>query len=258
MMLLPLENIPINYPRINAIERDIKKIYRLMTYSREHEADDVLDAFLSVTQNLQELLSIKNAQQEAQNEEEAEEYLKDLKHTLSFIVGEMKSHTNFEKELQLFQLFRLISPEAHQKHPNRYRHSMVQIGSYICPEPNEIPQLVAHLFLNMNKITNPILRAIYFHHELIRVHPYSDGNGRVTRMAKNWMLMFELYPPIFINSDLDKTKYISTLSDSFKALDKNPTLKNKFTEDFFEQELGRLEKNIKILYDKVYEVGIKL
>ena len=77
-------------------------------------------------------------------------------------------------------------------------------------------------------IKNPIIRAIYFHHELIRIHPFADGNGRVTRIAKNWMLMYNLYPPIFINDAVEKKEYINTLSNSFKNIDSKILLSKRF------------------------------
>jgi len=199
MEILPVEEIKTNQNKINKIDHLVKSIYRLIIYSRYHLDDDLLDTYLTSVQELQELLSIKNAQMEAQNEEEAEEYLKNLKVSLNFVIEEIILHHNFEKELQLFQLLRLVSPETNALHPNRYRQTLVQIGAHICPDKNEVPMLVSELFYKMQAITNPIIRAIYFHHELIRIHPFSDGNGRVTRIAKNWMLMYDLYPPIFIN-----------------------------------------------------------
>lgn len=219
--------------------------------------DDLLDTYLTSVQKLQELLSIKNAQMEAQNEEEAEEYLKNLKISLYFVIEEIIMHNNFEKEIQLFQLLRLVSPETNAIHPNRYRQTLVQIGAHICPDKEYVPYLVSELFYQMQRITNPIIRAIYFHHELIRIHPFSDGNGRVTRIAKNWMLMFDLYPPIFINDAAQKKEYITTLSNSFRTLNQSPQKWNEHTEAFFEQELDRLFVNATLLYDTVNRIGLE-
>ena len=165
-------------------------------------------------------------------------------------------HHNFEKEVQLFQLLRLISPETNAMHPNRYRQTLVQIGAHICPEPAEVPQLVSELFYKIQSIANPIVRAIYFHHELIRIHPFADGNGRVTRIAKNWMLMYDLYPPIFIHDAPQKKDYIGALGNSFRELDKNPKQWNTYTAEFFELELDRLLENISLLYDSIQRIGI--
>jgi Fic family protein len=107
----------------------------------------------------------------------------------------------------------------------------------------------------MQSISNPIIRAIYFHHELIRIHPFVDGNGRVTRIAKNWMLMYDLYPPIFINDAPQKKEYIATLANSFKELMNQPNKWNNYTSTFFEQELDRLLVNATLLYESISLIG---
>jgi Fic family protein len=257
MRILPVEEIKVNQHKINEIDFLVKSIYRLIIYSRHHLDDDLLDAYFTSMQKLQELLSLKNAQMEAQNEEEAEEYLKNLKISLDFVIEEIIGQTNFDRELQLFQLLRLVSPETNALHPNRYRQTQVQIGAHSCPDSEQIPGLVSELFYQMQGITNPIIRAIYFHHELIRIHPFADGNGRVTRVAKNWMLMFDLYPPIFINDAPQKKEYISTLSKSFRSLHLEPGTWNEHTENFFEQELDRLLVNVKALYETVNKIGLE-
>jgi hypothetical protein len=255
MELLPIDIIKKNQKKLDEIDNIIKSIYRLIIYSRHHLDDDLLDIYLDGVNNLKELLSIKNAQMEAQNEEEAKEYLQNLKVSLDFVIEEIILHNNFEKEVQLFQLLRLVSPETNAIHPNRYRQSLVQIGAHICPEPAKVPQLVSELFYKIQFITNPIIRAIYFHHELIRIHPFVDGNGRVTRIAKNWMLMFDLYPPIFINDAPQKKEYITTLAHSFKELMIRPNKWNDYTEQFFEQELDRIHSNASLLYESINLIG---
>ncbi|NOT35773.1 MAG: Fic family protein [Saprospiraceae bacterium] len=255
MELLPIREIKINQAKIDKIDHVIKSIYRLIIYSRHHLDDDVFDTYLEGVQELQELLSLKNAQMEAQSEEEAKEYLKNLKISLDFVIEEIINHNNFEKELQLFQLLRLVSPETNAIHPNRYRQTLVQVGGHICPDKKIVPQLVSELFYQIQSISNPIIKAIYFHHELIRIHPFADGNGRVTRIAKNWMLMYDLYPPIFINDVAMKKEYIATLSISFRELDNSPKEWNKHTEAFFEQELDRLLVNTTLLYETVIKIG---
>jgi Fic family protein len=90
---------------------------------------------------------------------------------------------------------------------------------------------------------------------LIRINPFADGNGRVTRIAKNWMLMFDLYPPIFIKDTDQKNKYVETLNKSFNELEHSPKKWNEHTENFFKQELDRLFINATLLYDIVNKIG---
>ena len=70
------------------------------------------------------------------------------------------------------------------------------------------------------------------------------------------MLMYDLYPPIFINDAPQKKEYIATLSNSFKELLKNPHKWNDYTEQFFEQELDRLLVNTQLLYESINLIGI--
>jgi Fic family protein len=256
MELLPTEIIQINQKKLEEIDNIIKSIYRLIIYSRHHLDDDLLDTYLTGMHNLKELVAIKNSQMEVQNEEEAAAYLLNLKVSLDFVIEEIISHNNFEKEVQLFQLLRMVSPETNAIHPNRYRQTLVQIGAHICPEPTIVPHLVSELFFKIQSIPNPLIKAIYFHHELVRIHPFVDANGRVARVAKNWMLMFDLYPPIFINDAPQKKEYITTLANSFRELMNHPNKWNDYTEQFFEQELDRILINSSLLYESINQIGI--
>lgn len=256
MILLPVNAMKINQKKIDEIDALMKSIYRLIIFSRDHLDDDLLDIYLKGMHSFTELLGIKNAQMEAQNEEEALLYLKNLNVALNFVVEEITSNINFERQVQLFQLLRLVSPETNILHPNKFRQTYVQIGGYICPPPEQIPSLVSELMFNVQSIENKIIKSIYFHHELIRIHPFVDGNGRVTRIAKNWMLMYELYPPIFINDALQKKEYINTLQNSFQALEKEPLEFGPYTNNFFDQELNRLLVNTRLLYNSVNQMGL--
>lgn len=255
MKIFPAKDLRINYEKVAQIKHLIDLTTRLIMFSRQHHADDLLDAYISKTTKLKELLSIKNAQMEAENEEEVELYTELLKSTLDFITDQIRTDQQFNSEIQLFQLFRLISPDSHAKHPNKYRQNDVQIGSYMCPEAFRVPSLVAELFYQMEQIENPLIRAIYFHHELIRIHPFADGNGRTTRMAKNWMLMYKLCPPIFISDSKEKKTYVETLEKSFLFLDNGTYDWNDALELFFEQELDRLFKSASDVYQTVSEIG---
>lgn len=250
MQLLATELIRIEESKIQKIDDYLFSLYRTITFCKKSSSKKLLDNFINSTTSLANLVSIKNAQMEAQNEEEVKLYHKNLQKTILFIIEEIKNGVPFTNEVQLFQLFRLVSPEAHHSHPNRYRDTLVQIGSYICPDKDDIPGLVSLLFYNITQIKNPIIRAIYFHHELIRIHPFVDGNGRVTRIAKNWMLMYHLYPPIFISNETEKKTYITTLGESFDLLSKDEKRWNEATSNFFEQELERILKNVKYILNK--------
>jgi Fic family protein len=103
----------------------------------------------------------------------------------------------------------------------------------------------------MNLIKAPLIRANYFHQKLIRIHSFVDGNGRITRLAENWMLMYNLYPPIFLRDDLEKKIYLETLSCSFSRLNKNPGKQKSDLTEFSDQEIDRVQHNASIVFDLV-------
>ena len=247
MTLFPPELINVDISKIKKIDNMVKAIYRNVTFSRRISSQKLLDTFTNSTNTLTELLGIKNAQMEAQNDKELKTYHKNLRKTIIYVLSEIKNHTSFTKEIQLFQLFRLLSPEAYKLHPNRYRDTLVIIGNHICPDSKDISGLVSQLFYNLELIEEPILKAIYFHHELIRIHPFIDGNGRVTRLAENWILMYHLYPPIFIKNSKKKKKYVKALSSSFESLRNVEPAWNSNISYFFDQELDSILKNVKLI-----------
>lgn len=251
MLLIPTDNIKIEQSVLDDIDNKSKSIYRAITFCKKTSSKALLDSFVNSTNSLTELLSIKNAQMEAETEEEIKVYQRNLNKTILFVVNEIKNGFNISSQVQLFQLFRLISPESHKLHPNQYRRSIVQIGRYICPNPEKLNGLVTQLFSNLESISHPLVRAIYLHHELIRIHPFIDGNGRTTRIAKNWILMYNLYPPIFIKDEFEKKEYIETLGKSFKSLEKNNHIWNQDTNLFFEQELNRVSKSIDFILNEI-------
>tara|TARA_R100001369_G_scaffold89048_1_gene126236 strand:- start:470 stop:1240 length:771 start_codon:yes stop_codon:yes gene_type:complete len=251
MILIPTETIKIDQSLLNAIDNKSKSIYRAITFCKKTSSKALLDSFVKSTNSLTELLSIKNAQMEAETEEELKRYQRNLNKTILYVVNEIKNELSLTSQVQLFQIFRLISPESHLLHPNQYRRSLVQIGDYLCPNPEELNSLVSQLFYNLENISHPLIRAIYLHHELIRIHPFIDGNGRTVRIAKNWILMYHLYPPIFIKDDTEKKEYINTLSESFRAVERNNSVWSQETNLFFNQELNRMAQSIAYILNEI-------
>lgn len=57
---------------------------------------------------------------------------------------------------------------------------------------------------------NPILLSALLHYKFIRIHPFDDGNGRVSRILMNFILMQFKYPPVIIKTE-DKENYYAVL-----------------------------------------------
>jgi Fic family protein len=233
------------------IDETVKSIYRLIVFNKGHKETDLLGRYLEAMQHLRDVMSIKNAQQEAQSEAEAREYLANLKLSVQLIVDEIGAGHSLKTPVDLFRLFRLVAPEAAERHPNRFRSTMVQFGSCFGTKPAQISVLVEQLFALISEIRHPVTRAVYMHHELVRIHPFVDGNGRLSRMAKNWMLMYDLYPPMFIKNISDKQRYITRLQESFRAIEDDPNTLHPATQEFFQDEFRRLRASANFILNRM-------
>ena len=114
------------------------------------------------------------------------------------------------------------------ENPGNYRNTQVYIeGTDYCPPPAfEVPRLVEELvdWLNGNpEELRPIELAAVFHHKLVAIHPFDDGNGRVGRLLMNLLLIQKGYPLTVIKT-VDKQKYYDCLhkadADNLKAAGK--------------------------------------
>lgn len=251
MILLPPETIEINQQLLDEADQDLKAIYRLIVFGERYHAVDLLTRYQEAIQHLQTILGIKNAQQEAQSVEEAREYLRHLKACMAMIIAEISEQRNFERPADLLRLFRIITPETAVRHPNSFRQTCVQFGPFFAPEPQEINGLIEQLFAILPELPHPLIRAAYLHHELVRIHPFVDGNGRVSRMAKNWLLMYDLYPPIFIYGVDEHHRYISSLQNSFLDLARDPHRFGEYTRAFFESELRRIKASTGFILNRM-------
>lgn len=82
--------------------------------------------------------------------------------------------------------------------------------------PEETPALMTDLLQWYNDAEaqgelSPIELASIFHYRYIRIHPFEDGNGRVSRMMVNYILYRHGYPMIVVKS-ADKHNYLTALN----------------------------------------------
>lgn len=81
--------------------------------------------------------------------------------------------------------------------------------------------LIEWLKKNETKL-HPLVLATVFHHQLEKIHPFMDGNGRTGRMAMNYILMQKNYPPIIF-----RKKNRSNYLDCLNKADKSPLTANE-------------------------------
>ncbi|VVB77339.1 Fic/DOC family protein [uncultured archaeon] len=84
-----------------------------------------------------------------------------------------------------------------------YRDSKVRIAGsrHIPPKPVNVPKLLEGLFAEFyleKKTLHPIELAALLHNRFVNIHPFTDGNGRTSRLLMNWILLRNKFPPVII------------------------------------------------------------
>lgn len=88
------------------------------------------------------------------------------------------------------------------------------------PDIKKVPILMREL-ISWTKTTeeHPIIRSAIFHHQFVAIHPFVDGNGRVSRAASQWLLWQKGFDPIYtLGLDeffaQDRAKYYSMIQQT--------------------------------------------
>jgi Fic family protein len=78
--------------------------------------------------------------------------------------------------------------------PGALRHRDVKVGRHIAVSPGAIPRFLSEFEKSYAKLgkADAILAAAAAHHRLLWIHPFIDGNGRVSRLMSHAMLLESL------------------------------------------------------------------
>ena len=143
---------------------------------------------------------------EAKNHPKAIEYIEQL--------AKQKGIARTLGEKDILKIHELIFSGI-LENAGHYRNCQVYIEGYELAPPAacEIPELMKELlhWLNNNpEELRPIELAAVFHHKLVAIHPFDDGNGRVSRLVTNLLLINKGYTLTAIRR-VDRKKYYNTL-----------------------------------------------
>jgi Fic family protein len=121
-------------------------------------------------------------------------------------------------ENYLKQIHQLVVGNDPYLNAGNYRNVGVIItgSAHTPPEPFEIQFKMQELmdWLNDNyEQENPIILAAVVRHELAKIHPFSDGNGRTARLLLNLILMKKGYPICSIKRT-ERPRYYEAMSDA--------------------------------------------
>ncbi len=68
--------------------------------------------------------------------------------------------------------------------------------------PDWLPLAILLLSERLPLIEEPLIKAAWLYIWVINVHPFADGNGRTARLAADWQLISEGYPPLCFVSNV--------------------------------------------------------
>ena len=107
---------------------------------------------------------------------------------------------------------RLINVGTYKKYPNSVRLQNGTIFNYASPDetPIKMGELIDWYREEEEKI-HPVTLAAMLHYKFVCIHPFDDGNGRISRLLMNYVLLQNNLPPVIIKS-ADKKNYLFALN----------------------------------------------
>jgi len=111
---------------------------------------------------------------------------------------------------------RKIQVGTYKEQPNSVQLQNGEIFHYASPE--ETPILMGELVdwyreEEEKKALHPVQLAALLHYRFVRIHPFDDGNGRMSRLLMNYVLIRHKLPPVVIKS-ADKKNYLFALNQA--------------------------------------------
>ncbi|MVN20286.1 Fic family protein [Mucilaginibacter arboris] len=109
-----------------------------------------------------------------------------------------------------------ITLGKYKTQPNHVKTVTGETHYYASPE--ETPAKMQELMdwykeASQNKEIHPLILAALFHYKFVAIHPFDDGNGRLSRILMNLILMRNGFPPVVIKME-DRQNYYANLSQA--------------------------------------------
>ena len=111
---------------------------------------------------------------------------------------------------------RLIKIGEYKSFPNSVRLQNGEIFNYASPAETAamMSDLMNWYNTAVEDITqSPVEVAAEFHYRFVCIHPFDDGNGRISRLVMNYLLIKNGYPPVIIKTE-DKKNYFFALHEA--------------------------------------------
>lgn len=149
------------------------------------------------------------------------EHLEAINHkeAIDFITDLVKEKEPLN-ERNLLQIHSIILKSIDKVNAGRYRKVPVLISgsTHIPLQPYLVQKLMEDYFLfyEENKSSlHPVVLSAEMHERLVTIHPFVDGNGRISRLVMNLILLQNGFPIANIKGDTEsRIKYYNALENS--------------------------------------------
>lgn len=108
---------------------------------------------------------------------------------------------------------RQIKVGDYKEYPNSVRLPNGEIYDYASPAETPIKMGELMIWYRQQEEEgklHPVELAALLHYKFVCIHPFDDGNGRISRLLMNYVLLRNGFPPVIIKSD-DKKNYLHAL-----------------------------------------------
>lgn len=150
------------------------------------------------------------------------EHLEAINHAEA--IGYIKDFAKREIEISertIKEIHALVLHGIDRENAGRYRNVPVMISGsrHTPPQPYLIEKQMEDFIIRFGQMTesnvHPVLTAAYLHDELVRIHPFIDGNGRTSRLLMNLHLLRNGYTLVNLKGNMeDKISYYKALEVS--------------------------------------------
>lgn len=151
------------------------------------------------------------------------EHLEAINHEKAILyLDDLVKDDNPITEWNIKNIHQLVLKDIDDENAGKYRNENVTIkgATHIPPDYLIVPELMEQLIERYNswKEYHPIIKASLLHGELVKIHPFVDGNGRTSRLLMNLDLMNSGYVPLIIKKE-NRLKYYETLDKAHTTND---------------------------------------
>ncbi|MEG2460879.1 MAG: Fic family protein [Clostridia bacterium] len=152
------------------------------------------------------------------------EHLEAINHKDAILYLEQIVQENEElSELEIRNIHRLVLKEIDNENAGKYRNcNVVILGTeHIPPDYTVVKEKMEELILRYKdwcKKYHPIIVSALLHGEFVKIHPFSDGNGRAARLLMNFEIIRNGYTPVIIKNEI-RSKYYDALDKAHNTGD---------------------------------------